>query len=194
MIYSRINEIRYTIYTSCETISVKYCYARFRNSENSRAFRHSRRSSCTSNFIYRTCWEGRKGLWFISTLFQNDATSGASYYTAVSHRTYPTLICITIMVSPIEHSGRRPALCRDSRPLNRDAAISQPQKRLQINVTFLRALIWTPAMSLIPLAHPFLFPGERIQLSCLLFHNCIYFFISKGEWTIYFYSCTLLRF
>lgn len=66
---------------------------------------------------------------------------------------YPTLICITIMVSPIEHSGRRPALCRDSKPLNRDAAISQPQKRLQINVTFLRALIWTPAMLLIPLTH-----------------------------------------
>lgn len=54
---------------------------------------------------------------------------------------YPTLICITIMVSPIEHFGRRPALYRDSRVLNRDAAISQPQKRLQINVTFLRALI-----------------------------------------------------
>lgn len=82
---------------------------------------------------------------------------------------YPTLICITIMVSPIEHSGRRPALCRDSKPLNRDAAISQPQKRLQINVTFLRALIWTPAMSHPSYAHPFLLPGERIQLSCLCF-------------------------
>lgn len=95
---------------------------------------------------------------------------------------YPTLICITIMVSPVEHSGRRPALCRDSKPLNRDAAISQPQKRLQINVTFLRALIWTPAMSLIPLTyHPSSLPGERIQLSCLLFHNCSYFSASYSE-------------
>lgn len=74
------------MYISCETTPAKYYYARFYSSENSRAFRHSRRSSCTNNFIYETRWGGRKGLWFISTLFQNDAMLGASYYTAVSHR------------------------------------------------------------------------------------------------------------
>lgn len=83
---------------------------------------------------------------------------------------YPTLICITIMVSPIERSGRRPALCRDSKPLNGDAAISQPQKRLQINVTFLRALIWTPVMSPIPLTHTLSYsPGGEYNYRAFCF-------------------------
>jgi len=77
-------------------------------------------------------------------------------------------------------SNTRSALCRDSRP--RGAAISQPQKRLQINVTFLRASIWVPATPLDPLAHtPFSLPGEQVQLSCLLFHNCSHFSVSYPE-------------
>lgn len=69
---------------------------------------------------------------------------------------HPTLICITIMVSPTGRSvrssktGPLPWL---EISLNKGAAISQPQKRLQINVTFLRALIWTPVTFLIPLTH-----------------------------------------
>jgi len=54
-----------------------------------------------------------KGLYFISALFQNDAR-GELLYCCQPPR-YPTLICITIIVSPIEPpaSNSRSAVTRD---------------------------------------------------------------------------------
>lgn len=53
-----------------------------------------------------------------------------------------------MMVSPSKEKplwyANVPALFQDWKALNTDAPIGQPQKRLQINVPLLRALLWTP--------------------------------------------------
>lgn len=150
---------------------------------------------------YMRVRRGRKGFVLYFSIISKWCHAGGELLYRCQPPHYPTLICIIIMVSPTEHpGGGRPALRCDSRLLNRSARpSSQPQKRLQINVTFLRALIWTlPHVSYttsitytLPRS-----PGGRIQLSRLLFRDCSYFFVfcSRGEVIncIYLFSWVLM--
>lgn len=96
---------------------------------------------------------------------------------------YPTLICIIIMVSPTEQPvGGRPVVIRDYSI----EAHGQPQKRLQINVTFLCALIWTLPQRpshLLQRAHPSSFPrgSDTIMVPFVLRLQLLLCFCSRGE-------------
>lgn len=139
-----MNGIRYTVYNSIsrETIPVKCCYARLCNSQNSRAFRHTV-GAAVARIILHAGRVGRRVMVYFNVISKRCHVGGKLLYRCQPPLLPPTLICITIMVSPLWSvlAEDRPSLYRDCRPLNRDAAISQPQKRLQINVTFLCALI-----------------------------------------------------
>lgn len=117
----------------CEIILAEYCYSL----ENSRSFRHSRgrRGICTNNFLYETL-RGRERVMLYFSVISKRCHAGGKLLYRCQPPQHPTLICITIVVSPLQSALAvvvRPALCRDSRSHSIERSGYQPTAKAITN-------------------------------------------------------------